>query len=357
MGVIMSVLSIARLTKTYKASGSNNGFSINSIDLDIHKGEIFALLGPSGCGKTTLLKLVAGLISSDGGSITQDGNDITNISPEARGFGMVFQQPLLFPHMSVMNNVAFGLKMKGMGKSERFKQAREVIASVGLSGYEGRLPNELSGGQQQRVALARAIITRPKLLLLDEPFSALDPEIRTEMRQLLKSIHHTYQMTMLFVTHDRDEAFELANRMAVIHEGAVLQTGSPMDIYLKPNHPFVASFIGNENIIEGNCIQEVFKSDMIEVKLNMKDDKFTGPGWLVIRPECFTIVPSQEAGQFSGKVIDVKFRQGFYQIRLQLGELTLTIVEKLQRSAAVPKTGDILFLKLDLNGIHFIPKL
>lgn len=214
-------LHLTEISHSYAFSKSCSDFSIRSVNLDIREGERFAILGASGSGKTTLLKLIAGLMHPGEGTIRLGSTDLTAVPAERRGFGMVFQQSLLFPHMTVMDNVAFGLKMKGMDKRERQARAMEMIAAVGLDGYEHRYPGELSGGQQQRVSLARSIVIGPQLLLLDEPFSSLDPGIRTEMRQLVAEIHRKFKMTMLLVTHDRDEAFELADGIITEHSDKV----------------------------------------------------------------------------------------------------------------------------------------
>jgi ABC-type Fe3+/spermidine/putrescine transport system ATPase subunit len=349
----MSDLRVLGLSKTYRHSKESTGFSVRSVSLEIQKGETLAILGPSGCGKTTLLKCIAGLFPPDEGIIRLGAKNITPLPAEKRGFGMVFQHPLLFPHMTVIENIAFGLKMQGWGKKERVGASQEILAAVGLSGYDDRYPNELSGGQQQRVALARAIVIRPKLLLLDEPFSALDPEVRGEMRQLVRDIHKQFQITMLFVTHDQDEAFELADRIAVMYEGEVLQIGSPMEIYMKPDHPFVARFVGSGNVIEGELHQGVFRTGPFHLDLTSIIGNLTGPGWLVIRPEWFRSVTSAEEGQWNGVVTEVKFRQVFYQIQVDTGHLTLDMVENIH-GLRIPKVGDPVRLALDIRQVHFI---
>jgi ABC-type Fe3+/spermidine/putrescine transport system ATPase subunit len=350
----VSDLFISRLTKTYKQSKESGGFTIHSFSLNIRQGECFAILGPSGCGKTTLLKLIAGLLPPDEGTITLGEKVITSIPAEQRGFGMVFQQPLLFPHMTVIENVAFGLKMQGLGKKARLESAQEVIAAVGLNGYDHRYPSQLSGGQQQRVALARAIVTRPRLLLLDEPFTALDPGIRGEMRRLVKKIHQEFRITMLFVTHDRDEAFELADRIAIMHEGQILQTGSPMEVYTKPDHPIVARFIGSANVIEGEFRQGEFHSGDFRVEVQPIGIS-AGPGWLVIRPELCHLVANKEEGHISGVVTKLRLRQGFYQVKVDTGDVLIEVVEKMH-NVNIPQVGDQVSFALDAHQIHFIPK-
>jgi ABC-type Fe3+/spermidine/putrescine transport system ATPase subunit len=351
----MSDLRVLDFSKTYKHSKGNDRFSIRSISLEIREGESFAILGPSGCGKTTLLKCIAGLLQPDKGNIRIGEENILPLPAEKRGFGMVLQESLLFPHMTVIENVAFGLKMQGWGKKERIGASQEVLAAVGLSGYDYRYPNELSGGQQ-RVALARAIVTKPKLLLLDEPFSALDPDIRGEMRQLVKDLHKQFRISMLFVTHDQDEAFEIADRIAIMHKGEILQTGSPMDVYTKPNHPFVARFIGSGNVIEGELHQGVFQSGDFHLELTLFSKILSGTGWLVIRPELFRSVTSVEEAQMSGILKDVKFRHGYYHLQVDTGNLTIHMLKNMQNKR-IPQVGDMIYLTLDASQIHFIPNI
>lgn len=350
----MSYLHLIGLSKIYNQAQESGVFSIREVHLNVREGEFFSLLGPSGCGKTTLLKLVAGLIQPDTGIVEVDGADVTSVPAEHRGFGMVFQQPLLFPHLTVMDNVAFGLKMQGIGKKERQERAKEMLAAVGLEGYDRRFPSELSGGQQQRVALARAIVIRPKLLLLDEPFSALDPGIRAEMRQLVKNMHQRFRMTMLFVTHDRDEAFELADRIAVMNEGEMVQTGTPMEVYRKPRSPFVARFIGTGNVIEGEVNNGSFRSGSFIFPLDDSYQGLQGPGHLVIRPESFRIASGHKEALVSGKVREVKFRQGFYQIQVDAGDTILEVMEKADGDACL-QAGQSVSLELDASQVHFIP--
>lgn len=352
----MADLRVSALSKTYNGAKDHDGFSIRLLNLDIREGESFAILGPSGCGKTTLLKCIAGLLPPDEGSIWIGEENISLLPAERRGFGMVFQQPLLFPHMNVIDNVAFGLKMQGKGKKERQAASREVLAAVGLSGYDSRYPNELSGGQQQRVAVARAIVSRPRLLLLDEPFSALDPGIRGEMRQLVREIHKQFHITMLLVTHDQDEAFELSDRIAIMNEGEILQTGTPTDVYMKPSHPFVACFIGSNNVIQGEFQEGEFRSDQLRITLPNMDEAPSGPGWLVIRPELFRSVTCTEEWHLSGVVVDVKFRQGYFQLQVDIGNVTLHMLENMPNNR-IPQAGETLYLALDSSQLHYIPSI
>lgn len=217
---------------------------LDSVSLDVQDGEFLALLGKSGCGKTTLLKAIAGLIQPGSGDILFDDQSVLGKVPEARSAVMVFQKPLLFPHLNIAENVAFGLAMKGISKSERLALAEDALKLVQLPGYGNRRPASLSGGQEQRAALARALVTRPRLLLLDEPFSALDDGLRREMRELVRDIQRQTAITTIFVTHDQDEAVTVADRIALMHNGQLVQEGPPRDFFTRPASIQVAHFFG-----------------------------------------------------------------------------------------------------------------
>jgi putative spermidine/putrescine transport system ATP-binding protein len=219
--------------------------------LSIRKGEFLSILGPSGCGKTTLLNCVAGFVRPSAGRIVIDGSDVTDRPPYRRGLGMVFQSYALFPHMTVAANVAYGLRVRKLGKAEREERVREALTLVGLEGYAERRPRQLSGGQQQRVALARALAIRPAVLLLDEPLSNLDAQLRREMRVELRAIQRRIGTTMVFVTHDQEEALALSDRIAVLNGGRIEQLGTPDEVYRRPATRFVAQFIGAANVLEG----------------------------------------------------------------------------------------------------------
>jgi len=224
--------------------------AVESVDLHVREGEFFTLLGPSGSGKTTTLRMIAGFEQPDAGTIRIDGEDVTHRPPYARDVNTVFQDYALFPHMTVAENVGYGLKVKGVKRAERTRQVADVLGMVRLEGYGGRKPIQLSGGQRQRVALARAIVNRPKVLLLDEPLGALDLKLRQEMQLFLKGLQHDLGMTFLYVTHDQEEALTMSTRIAVFDRGRIEQVGTPGEVYERPATEFVAGFVGTSNILE-----------------------------------------------------------------------------------------------------------
>ncbi|MFT4012235.1 MAG: ABC transporter ATP-binding protein [Paracoccus sp. (in: a-proteobacteria)] len=237
-------LSLQDLTLGY---GGGAPAAVEKLNLDLRRGELVALLGPSGCGKTTTMRAIAGLMKPMSGRITLDGRDITRVAPNKRGIGLVFQSYALFPHLTVFENVAFGLRLQGVAKDQIAGRVGAALASVGLSAFADRQPRALSGGQQQRVALARSIVVQPKLLLLDEPLSNLDARLRLEMRSELARLQKELGITMIYVTHDQAEALALADRIVVMRQGKIEQIDSPTDIYERPVSGFVAEFIGFEN--------------------------------------------------------------------------------------------------------------
>ncbi len=243
---------LSGLTKTF---GSTN--AVDGIDLDIAAGEFFSMLGPSGSGKTTVLRLIAGFEQPTAGTVELFGDDVTAKAPFDRDVNTVFQDYALFPHMTVLDNVAYGLRVRGMGKSERRERAQAALETVRLGSFGSRKPNQLSGGQRQRVALARATVVEPKVLLLDEPLGALDLKLREQMQVELKEIQRDLGITFIFVTHDQEEALTLSDRIAVFSDGKIEQLGSPAAVYDRPTSPFVAGFVGTSNIFDDEVSQKL----------------------------------------------------------------------------------------------------
>ncbi len=242
----MPPVRLVNLTKKFKEVTA-----VDHINLEVKHGEILTLLGPSGCGKTTTLRMIAGLLIPDEGEVYIGDTDVTHLPPEKRNIGMVFQSYALWPHMTVFDNIAFGLKLRKLPKSDIRSKVKEVLELVRLEGFENRYPRQLSGGQQQRVALARALVLEPQVLLLDEPLSNLDAKLREEMRFEIRDLQRKLSITTIYVTHDQAEALALSDRIAIMNQGKIMQVGKPEDIYEKPANVFVASFIGIGNFIEG----------------------------------------------------------------------------------------------------------
>ena len=274
--------------------------ALDDVSIQIRKGEFFTLLGPSGCGKTTLLRLIAGFEMPTSGSILLDGSDITELPPNKRPVNTVFQSYALFPHLSVAENVGFGLTMQGRPKAEVQKRVAEMLALVKLEAMAGRKTSQLSGGQQQRVALARALAPQPKVLLLDEPLSALDLKLRKEMQVELKRLQTETGITFIFVTHDQEEALTMSDRIGVMSAGKLQQVGSPKEIYTRPVNRFVASFIGETNFLPATVVPGGVKlatGDKVEVAT-------TRPGavTLTVRPEQVRLVAAGEPGAIAATV-------------------------------------------------------
>ncbi|WRZ89446.1 ABC transporter ATP-binding protein [Streptomyces sp. NBC_01007] len=244
-----------RLQGLRKAFGDTT--AVSGVDLEIADGEFFSMLGPSGSGKTTVLRMIAGFESPTAGRIELAGQDVTGLAPFERDVHTVFQDYALFPHMTVEENVAYGLKVRKVKKAERLVRARKALADVRLEGFGRRRPGQLSGGQRQRVALARALVGRPRVLLLDEPLGALDLKLREQMQVELKAIQREVGITFVFVTHDQEEALTMSDRIAVFHQGRIEQVGTPAEIYERPATPFVAGFVGTSNLLDGQSAQQV----------------------------------------------------------------------------------------------------
>ena len=260
--------------------------AVRPLDLDIHAGDFFAILGPSGCGKTTLLRIIGGFIAPTTGAVEIDGAEVTKLGPEHRPTNMVFQGYGLFPHMSVRQNIGYGLRIGKVPRDEIESRVAEIIALVRLEELAERGTHELSGGQQQRVALARALVMRPKVLLLDEPLGALDLKLRQVMQEELRQIHYRIGGTFVFVTHDQGEALGLANRIAVMEDGAIVQEGGPEEIYGQPKTRFVSTFVGEANILTGRRTDGAVR---LEAGPTFADGGGDSPVIAVIRPEALTI--------------------------------------------------------------------
>jgi spermidine/putrescine ABC transporter ATP-binding subunit len=317
----MAAVVLRSIAKTY-----GHAAAVDDVSLDVTAGEFVTLLGPSGCGKTTTLRLIAGLIVPDRGSVEVGGRDVTRVPVHQRNIGMVFQSHALFPHMTIADNVAFGLKMRRIDRGERDNRVRAALAMVRLSDYGQRVPSQLSGGQQQRVALARALVFQPDVLLLDEPFGALDRKLREDMQAEVRELTRKIGITAIFVTHDQDEALILSDRIAVMNAGKIEQIGLPNAIFEQPATHFVADFMGFGNIFQGTVVEIADGRVTVQVdrlRIDAEPAKSVQKGQpikLAIRPERVSIAPLSPDGSGDGAgTIEARTYQGVmctYQVRL-----------------------------------------
>jgi ABC-type Fe3+/spermidine/putrescine transport system ATPase subunit len=297
---------------------------LDDVSLDIAEGEFLTLLGPSGCGKTTLLRIIAGFVSPTAGQVRLNDRDITTLPPHKRPLNMVFQRPTLFPHLNVFDNVAFGLRIAKLSKRDVAIRVKEALELVRLPAMERRRAGELSGGQMQRVALARALANRPRVLLLDEPLSALDLKIRLEMEVELRRVHRETGATFVYVTHDQREALALSDRVAVFAAGRVEQVAAPDVLYARPATPFAARFVGDANVVAVRVVRNAGTADLFAGEHRIQagyDGAVEGDGWLVLRPEALRFgVPGSEPG-VSGVVKDVAYRGTAFTYRINVADL------------------------------------
>ena len=322
-------LGLRGLTKRY-----GDFIAVNDVSLEIGQGEFVTLLGPSGSGKTTILMAIAGFVAPSEGAVLLDGRDITPLPPEKRNFGMVFQGYALFPHMTVAENVAFPLRVRGMSKADRDAKVRAALDLVQLAQFAGRLPKQLSGGQQQRVALARALVFDPSLLLLDEPLSALDKKLRAELQEELKALHRRVGRTFINVTHDQEEALSMSDRIAILNHGRLVQAGAPGELYERPRTRFVADFLGKSNFLEGTVRQPSPGGFMLEAgasRLAVAHGQGAAlpPGTrslLSLRPEKIALLAEGETAenQVEGRILSWSYLGAGFALRIatpDLGEL------------------------------------
>ena len=317
----MTTLRLAGLTRHFDGT-----LAVDNVDLDVADGEFLTLLGPSGCGKTTTLRMIAGFITPDAGDIWFGDRLVTEVPPHKRNTAMVFQSYALFPHMSVADNVGFGLKMRKVAAPERDRQVAEALEIVGLTGLERRRPGQLSGGQQQRVALARAIVTKPDILLFDEPLSNLDAKLRERVRIEIRELQLRLGITAIYVTHDQDEALVMSDRIVVMNKGRIEQIGEPGSIYRRPKTAFVADFLGLANIIEGKLeadgrvstpIGALLVADTAGIRAN--------PVKICWRPEDMKLAGSGQENRITGVARHVIFRGNVTEVRLEVSGQNLRV--------------------------------
>ncbi len=339
-----NIIELQHITKVYRDEFT----AISDMNLTIRQGEFVTLLGPSGCGKTTTLRMLAGFDLPTHGRILLHGEDITELPPNKRPINTVFQRYALFPHMNVMENIAFGLKQQKMPKSTIAKKVRNVLELVDLEGFEDRSIGTLSGGQQQRVAIARALVNEPEILLLDEPLGALDLKMRQEMQMELTDMHEELGITFIYVTHDQQEALTMSDKIVVISDGEVQQVGTPEDIYNEPTNAFVADFIGDSNIFNGIMIgpnKARFCGGVFACETDIPEGTAITA---VVRPEVITLC-RPEQGTIIGTVDDVMFRGMHYEIAVESGKYDIVV-----HSVHAPQEGTATGLTVDPDDIHIM---
>ncbi|WP_324280756.1 ABC transporter ATP-binding protein [Borreliella garinii] len=342
------ILEIRNLSHYYDNNGNK---TLDNINLKIKKNEFITLLGPSGCGKTTLIKILGGFLSQKNGEIYFFSKEISKTSPNKREINTVFQNYALFPHMNVFDNISFGLRMKKTPKDIIKEKVKTSLSLIGMPKYAYRNINELSGGQKQRIAIARAMVMEPKLLLLDEPLSALDLKMRQEMQKELKKIQRQLGITFIYVTHDQEEALTMSDRIVVMNEGIILQVGTPEEIYNEPKTKFVADFIGESNIFDGTYKKELVVS-LLGYEFECLDKGFEAEEAvdLVIRPEDIKLLPKGK-GHLSGIITSAIFQGVHYEMTLEI-QKTNWIVQ----STRLTKVGEEVDIFLEPDDIHVMHK-
>lgn len=343
----MTALDLRGLRKTYPGAGQA---AVHGLDLAVASGSLTALLGPSGCGKTTTMKMTAGLVPPDAGEILLDGAPVTSLPPDRRGVAMVFQNPLLFPHLTVAQNVGFGLRMRGLPPSTIAESVAAMLSRVRLDGLGDRSPVQLSGGQQQRAALARALVLRPRVLLLDEPLSGLDPSLRDEMRILIRDLQRETRITTLVVTHDQAEAVALADRIALMLDGRLAQYGPPRDFYDRPASMAVARFFGGVNFLPGSSRNGLFQCTLGSLTLppGAPEGDFT----LAIRPEALQFAPGPNA--MTARIQAVTFLGSQCRIDLLLGSTRLQALSPPETARSLVPGGEII-VSLPTDALWLLP--
>jgi putative spermidine/putrescine transport system ATP-binding protein len=349
-------LSIQNVKKSFGAATVVQDFS-----LDIDRGEFVSFLGPSGCGKTTVLRMVAGFEEPSAGRISIGGQDVTRLKPNQRNIGMVFQAYALFPNLTVAQNVGFGLKVAGVGRADADKRVAEMLALIKLPEFGDRYPYQLSGGQQQRVALARALAPKPKVLLLDEPLSALDAKVRVSLRDEIRSIQRNLGITTIFVTHDQEEALSISDRIVVMYNGRAEQLGTPFEIYNRPSTKFVANFVGTLNVLEGTVADPAkgtvkVNDGEVVLKGRLNGAKAGDTLSLALRPEAISL--GRQAGRdasLGGQISEVSFLGSVIRVKVGVGPHAVSLDTFNNPASPPPVVGDraeISFASSDVLVLH-----
>ncbi len=353
-------LILDKITKTFPPRGGTAEVqAVKEADLQINQGELVTLLGPSGCGKTTTLRMIAGFEFPTSGRIFLDGAEINDLPPNKRNMSMVFQSYAIFPHLNVFENIAYGLNVLHLSKTEINRKVGAVLDLVELEGYEKRAPNQLSGGQQQRVALARALVMEPKVLLMDEPLSNLDAKLRESMRTEIRRIQRRLGITSVYVTHDQIEAMTLSDRVVVMNEGVIEQVGTPMEIYRSPRTRFVAGFIGRANFIEATVVHGQSGDLRVNVygqvvRLSKVKDSFSEGKklTLIARPEMIEVMPK---GDLAGVVRRASYLGNLVDYDIEVSGQLLTAVDTHPGQTSIYTEGETVGLNLLSDCIHILP--
>ena len=347
----MSFVAISQLCKSYGAHQV-----VRKVDLDIQRGEFVSLLGPSGCGKTTVLRMIAGFETASSGHIVINGEDVTALPPAKRNIGMVFQAYALFPNMNVADNVGFGMKIAGRASAEIKARVAEMLDLIKLANLASRYPWQLSGGQQQRVALARALAVKPRVLLLDEPLSALDAKIRVSLREEIRSVQRTLGITTIFVTHDQEEALSISDRVVVMNEGRIEQLGTPPQIYNTPRTRFVASFIGTLTLLPARVVDPALGTLLVDGQ-HIHAAEAIGKSaagsmvTLALRPEAVRLLAEDAGNCLRGAVETISFLGSIVRIRVRTGEHLVSLDSFNQTGAVLPAIGDHVTLGFDARDL------
>lgn len=377
MTLASQAVKFEQLMKAFPSySGEEQVYAVNNVSLDIEPGELVTLLGPSGCGKTTTLRMLAGFEQPTSGNIYIGNQNITNLAPNKRNVAMVFQSYALFPHLTVYENVAYGLHIQKLSKSTIKEKVQKVLDLMHLESMQDRMPSQLSGGQQQRVALARAVVTEPKVLLFDEPLSNLDAKLREYMRDELRKIQQRLGITSLYVTHDQAEAMAISDKVVIMNKGSIQQVGSPHDIYTKPNDQFVADFMGKANFIPVQVLET--SSESIQVKLlgqnvavpqqsehgipqqsehvvqRQSEHVFSAgdQAHCVIRPEFWQFASE---GSFAGTVLRATYLGLYVEYEIGINDQTVTMIDYRHHDHGIHQVGEIVRLDLKKEQIRVLP--
>ena len=350
---------VKNLVKIFPAYGSQGEFrAVNDVSLNVEPGEMVTLLGPSGCGKTTILRMIAGFEIPTTGSILIDGREVSKLPPNKRNVGMMFQSYALFPHLSVFENVAYGLRLKKLPTNVIREKVRDVLELMQISQFVDRMPNQISGGQQQRVALARAVVTEPSVLLFDEPLSNLDAKLREYMRDELRKIQQRVGITSIYVTHDQSEAMAISDRVVVMNAGKIEQIGTATGIYTEPENPFVANFMGKANFVgaEGVALSGgEAEANVLGERLRMKANgacESAARHLVLLRPEC---VQLDENGKFSARIVSAVYMGQHVQYELEIAGECITAFDFLYHRHGYHRPGEEVRVSLIESSLRLLP--